>query len=53
MILKQALKTWGNKDATFANVIPYTKNVEALTPETNDTHKSHFYCRVKSKMMVL
>ena len=53
MILKQAFKTCGNKDTTFANVVPDTKTVEVLTPETDDTHKPHIYRRVKSKMMAL
>ena len=53
MILKQAYKTWGNKDATFADAVPDDKIVEALAPETDASHRSNFYRRVKSKMMAL
>ena len=53
MILKQAYKTWGNKDATFADNVPDTKTVETLSPETDATHRPHFYRRVKSKMIAL
>ena len=53
MILKQAYKTWGNKDANFVDTVPEIKTIESLIPVTDATHKSPFYRRVKSKMMAL
>ena len=53
MILKQAYKTWGDKDATFTDDVPDTKTVETLSPETDVTHRPHFYRKVKSKMIAL
>ena len=49
MILKQAYKTWGDKDDTFTDDVPDTKTVEALAPETNATHRPHSTEELKVK----
>ena len=49
---KQASKTWGNKDATFADTPVNPQNIEDIDPTQDATHRPTFYRRVKSKMIV-
>ena len=50
-ILKQASKTWGNRNATFADAPIDPQTIETLDPSQDITHRPAFYRRVKSKMI--
>ena len=50
-ILKQASKTWGNRNATFADAPIDPQTIEVIDPTQDLTHRPAFYRRVKSKMI--
>ena len=56
VILTQAYKTWGNKNADLSSALPANQTVQSIDPTsttkaTADADKAIFYRRVKSRMI--